>query len=331
MARGIGAKVRWGILGPGSIANSLAKGVAELPDAELFAVGSRDKAKADIFADKHGIPTRYGSYQELVDDPHVDVVYVATPHTFHAEHSILALNAGKAVLCEKPFTINAAQLEKVVAVAREKKLFLMEAMWTRFFPAMAKLRELIKGGAIGEVRMVQADFGFRTNVNPEGRLFDPALGGGALLDVGVYTVSFAQMVLGTPDRVSGLATMGETNVDEQSAFVFGYPSGALAILSTAVRTNTPHIATVIGTEGRVTVPTSWWKPDRLILSRSGQPDETIDLPASQAGFVYEAEEVGKCLRAGKLESEVMPLDESLAVMRTMDTLRAQWGLTYPME
>lgn len=324
-------KVRWGILGPGSIANSLAKGVAALPDAEVVAVGSRDKARADSFADKYGIPTRHGSYQALVEDPNVDVVYVASPHAYHAEHALLALNAGKPVLCEKPFTINAKQLEEVVRVAREKKLFLMEAMWTRYFPVMAKVRELIRDGAIGEPRLVEADFGFRTDVNPRGRLFDPALGGGALLDVGVYTVSFAHMVLGAPDRMTGLATMGETNVDEQSAFILGYPSGALAVLSTAVRTNTPHVATINGTAGRITIPTSWWKPDRLILARSGQPEETIELPANPAGFMYEAEEVGRCLRAGKLESDVMPLDESLAIMRTMDTLRAQWGLSYPME
>jgi predicted dehydrogenase len=325
------SKVRWGILGPGSIANSLAKGVAELPDAEVIAVGSRDKGKADSFADKYGIPTRYGSYQELVDDPNVDVVYVATPHTYHAEHSLLALNAGKPVLCEKPFTINAAQLKEVVRVAREKKLFLMEAMWTRFFPIMVKVRELIREGAIGEPRLVEADFGFRTDVNPKGRLFDPALGGGALLDVGVYVISFAHMVLGTPDRMTGLATMGETNVDEQSAYILGFPSGALAVLSTAVRTSTPHIATINGTAGRITIPTSFWKPDRLILARSGQPEETIELPANPAGFMYEAEEVGRRLRAGRLESDVMPLEESLAIMRTMDTLRAQWGLNYPME
>jgi predicted dehydrogenase len=325
------SRVRWGILGPGSIANSLAKGVAALPDAEVIAVGSRDQAKANVFADKYGIPNRYGSYQELVDDPEVDVVYVATPHPFHAEHTLLALNARKAVLCEKPFTINERELEHVVRVAREKKLFLMEAMWTRFFPVMVKVRELIKGGAIGDVRMVQADFGFRTSVNEEGRLFNRALGGGALLDVGVYTVSFAQMILGTPDRMTGLATIGETEVDEQSAFILGFPSGALAVLSTAIRTNTPHIATVIGTDGTITVPTNWWKPNRLVLARSGQPEETIDLPANEAGFVYEAEEVGRCLRAGKLESEAMPLDDSLSIMRTMDTLRAQWGLKYPVE
>ncbi len=323
--------VRWGILGAGSIANSLAKGVAALPDAEVFAIGSRDHAKAHAFAETHNIPASHGSYQKLVDDPHVDVVYVATPHPFHAEHALLALNAGKRVLCEKPFTINARELEEVVRVARDKKLFLMEAMWTRFFPIMFKVRELVKDGAIGEVRMVEADFGFRAGVTPEGRLFNRTLGGGALLDVGVYPISFAHMVLGAPDRITGLATIGETGVDEQSAMILGFPGGALAILSTAVRTNTPHIAQVIGTEGRIAIPTNWWKPESLILTRSGQADETIELPANPAGFMYEAEEVGKCLRAGKLESDIMPLDESLAVMRTMDTLRSHWGLKYPME
>jgi predicted dehydrogenase len=326
-----GSTIRWGILGPGSIANSLAKGVAALPDARVVAVGSRDIAKANSFADKYDIPNRHGSYEALVADPDVDIVYVATPHTHHAAHSLLALNAGKPVLCEKPFTINEAELAGVVKVAREKRLFLMEAMWTRYFPIMKRLRELLSEGAIGEVRMVHADFGFRTNVNPEGRLFNPNLGGGALLDVGVYTISFAQMVLGTPDRITGQATMGETNVDEQSAYVLGFPSGALAVLSTAVRTNTPHTATVMGTDGYITIETNWWKPNRMVVSRSGKDRETIDLPANEAGFVYEAEEAGRCLREGKLESDVMTLDQSLSIMRTMDTLRAQWGLKYPME
>lgn len=325
------ATVRWGILGAGSIANSLAKGAQACPTATVVAVGSRDQSKADAFADKYGIPNRHDSYEKLVQDPEVDVVYVSTPHPFHKEHSLLALNAGKPVLCEKPFTINAAELEEVIRVAGEKGLFLMEAMWTRYFPVMAKVRELVKGGAIGEVRMLLADFGFRAGFNPESRLFDPALGGGALLDVGIYPISLSSMLFGEPDRISGLATMGETGVDEQSAMVLGHPGGALSVLSTAVRTNTPHTATILGTDGQISIPTNWWKPDRLTLSRSGQPDEVIELPGDPAGFVYEVEEVGNCLRAGKLESDILPLDESLAIMRTMDTLRAQWGLKYPTE
>src|SRR5215813_12044980 len=186
--------VRWGILGAGSIANRLAEGVLVLPDAKLTAVGSRSQEKADAFADKYGIPNRHASYDALVNDPEVDVIYVATPHNFHKEHSILALNAGKHVLCEKPFTINECEAKEIVSVAQAKGLFVMEAMWTRFFPIMGKVRKLLKAGEIGEPYLLHADFGFKGTFNPEGRLYNPNLGGGALLDVGVYPISLASMI-----------------------------------------------------------------------------------------------------------------------------------------
>lgn len=323
--------VRWGILGPGAIARSFAEGLKSAADARLIAVGSRDAAKAEEFGARYDAPNRHGSYQALVEDPEVDAIYVATPHTFHKEHCLLALNAGKPVLCEKPFTINAPEAEAVVKTAREKGVFLMEGMWSRFFPLMTRLREIVQAGEIGPVRMVEADFGFRAGFNPQSRLFDPQLGGGALLDVGVYVVSFASMILGTPDRFAGLATLGETGVDEQSAMILGHPSGALAILSTAVRTNTPHNAVILGEEGRIVIQPPFWKPTKMTVSRSGKPDEIIEIPFVGSGFNYEAEEVGHCLAAGKLESDLLPLDESLAIMRTMDTLRSQWGITYPTE
>jgi len=323
--------IRWGILGPGSIAHQFASGVKELPDAKVVAVGSRDGAKAIAFADTFSIPNRHASYQALVEDPEVDAIYVATPHPFHKEHCLLALNAGKPVLSEKPFTINHAELTEIVDTARKNDLFLMEGMWSRFFPLMGRVRELLAEGAIGEVRLLEADFGFRAGVDPNGRLFAPALGGGALLDVGVYTVSLASMFLGSPDRITGLATLGETGVDEQAAMVLGYPNGALAMLSTAIRTNTPHKATLNGTDGRITLQSPWWKLDRALVSRNGKPDEEIHLPYEGNGFNYEAAEVGRCLRAGKKESAIMPLEESLSIMATLDTLRGQWGLKYPME
>lgn len=322
--------LRWGIIGPGNIAKRFATGLKALPDARIIAIGSRTPGKADTFAGEFDVPHRHDSYQALVSDPDVDAVYVATPHPYHREHSLLALQAGKPVLCEKPFTINANEAGEIVRVAREKKVFAMEAMWSRFFPLMTRVRELLQSGAIGEVRMLQADFGFRSGVNPEGRLFKPALGGGALLDVGVYTVSLASMLLGTPDRITALATMGETGVDEQSAMLFGYSNGAIALLSTAIRTNTPHEATIIGTDGYLKIHRSWWTPKTMTLTKNGK-EEVIEVPFEGNGFHYEAAEVARCLRAGKLESDVMPLDESLSVMKTMDEVRAQWGLKYPME
>lgn len=323
--------VRWGILGPGSIAHSFARGVAQSEGAKLMAVGSRNIERARKFAADHAIPKAHGSYDALVVDGDVDAIYVATPHSFHRAHSLLALNAGKHVVCEKPFTINEAELREVVETARARRLFLMEAMWTRFFPVMAQARELVRDGAIGEVRLIQADFGFRAEVNPQGRLFNPSLGGGGLLDVGVYPLSFISMLLGEPNRIAGMATLGQTGVDEQAAVVLGFSGGRLASLTTGVRTTTPHEAHVLGSDGRIHIPASWWMPRKLILHRQGKEPETIAPETSDCGYVYEAAEASSCIRAGKLESEIMPLDESLAIMRTMDTIRAQWGLRYPME
>lgn len=323
--------LRWGILGAGSIAKRFSEGANFLPDHKVIAVGSREQSKADAFADSFDIPHRHASYEALVADPDVDVIYVATPHPFHREHSLLALNAGKAVLCEKPATINAAELQEIVDTARAKNVFFMEGHWSRFFPLMGRVRELVAGGAIGEARLVECDFGFRSGVNPEGRLFNPKLGGGALLDVGCYTVSFASMVLGAPDRVQGVGTLGETGIDEQAAMVLGYPSGALALLSTAVRTNTPHTAIINGSDGRITIHAPWWTAKRVTVQRPGKDDEEIDMPFESTGFNYQAAHVADCLRAGKTESDIMPLDESLSIMRTLDTVRAQIGLRYPME
>ena len=321
---------RWGILGLGSIANQFATGLQALPDAELVAVGSRSQGKADLFGDKYGAKNRHAGYEALANDPDVDAVYVATPHPMHAEDALLCLNAGKAVLVEKPFTVNAAQAEQVVATAREKKLFLMEAMWSRFFPLMYRVRDLITSGAIGEVRMLQADFGFRAGINPEGRLFSPALAGGGLLDVGVYTVSLASMVFGTPTQITGLAHIGETGIDEQAALVLAYGAGQLAVLSTGVRINTPHEAVILGTDGQIKIHSPWWKASAMTVSANGKTEEVV-LPFAGNGFNYEAQEVARCLQAGKTESDILPLDETLQVMRTLDTLRAQWGLKYPME
>jgi predicted dehydrogenase len=323
--------LRWGILGPGSIARRFSNDVKNLDGHKLMAVGSRDAAKADTFANEYEIPNRHGSYEALVSDPEVDVVYVATPHTFHKEHSLLALTHGKPVLCEKPFTINRGEAEAVVAEARKRGLFLMEGMWSRCFPIMVKLRELLKEGAIGELRMAQADFGFRAGVNPESRLFNPALGGGALMDVGVYTVSLASMVLGTPTAISSESHLGSTGVDEDAGMVFKYADGQIALLSTSVRLNTPHEVVLLGTEGRIKIQSPWWCPRAMTVSRSGQPDERIEIPFEGGGFQFEAEHVAACLRAGKTESDIIPLDETLSIMATLDTLRAQFGLKYPME
>ncbi len=329
---GTGGTIRWGILGTGRIAGDFARGLASLPDAALVAVGSRSQEAADAFGDRAGVVRRHPSYEALAADPEVDAIYVATPHPLHAENSLLCLRAGKAVLCEKPFTVNAGEAEAVVALARARGLFLMEAMWWRFFPLMGELRRLLAAGAIGEPRMLAADFGFRVAApNPAGRLFNPALGGGALLDVGVYTVSLAAQIFGAPARIAGLAQLGETGVDEQGAMILGYDGGQLAVLSTAIRTRTPVEATIMGTDGLIRIHPPWYKPAQLTLSRPSQPDEAIEMPFEGNGYNYEAAEVMRCLREGRRESALMPLDETLSVMRTLDRIRAQWGLRYPME
>jgi len=322
--------IRWGILGLGRIANDFAIGLQAVPGAQLVAVGSRSKEKAQEFGQRYAVPGRYGSYEALAADPNVDVVYVATPHPMHANDALLCLSAGKAVLCEKPFTLNAAQAEKVIALARQKKLFLMEGMWTRFYPIMVKTRELLKNGTIGEPRMVEADFGFRVGWDIESRILNRELGGGALLDVGVYCLSLASMIFGAPAHISGEAHIGETGVDEQAALVLRYPKGQLATLFVAVRTNTPQAAYIGGTEGCIQIHSPWWCPTAMTVARGSQR-ENVALPRESNGFNYEIAAVMRCLREGRLESEVLPLDETLSIMRTMDALRAQWGLKYPME
>jgi predicted dehydrogenase len=320
---------RWGILGSGNIAQQFARGLRHLQDAELVAVGSRTQESARAFAAEFGARRAHGSYEALAADPEVEVVYVATPHTLHAANTLLCLEAGKAVLCEKPFALNAHEARLMISAARTRGLFLMEAMWTRFFPLMGRLRELLRAGRISEVRLVQADFGFRSEVSPAHRLFNPDLGGGALLDVGVYPVSLASYVLGEPAAISSHAHLGETGVDEQSALIFKYPSGALALLSAAIRTATPHEALIIGTEGSVRLHAPWWQPTAMTLTPTSGEPETFGEPLPHNGYAYEAAEVARCLRAGLLESPVMPLDETLAIMRVLDSCRAQWGLRYP--
>ena len=325
------SRFRWGIIGLGNIANSFATGLQAAPDAELAAVASRTQDKADQFGERHNASRRYGSYEQLAADPDVDAVYIATPHSLHEEDTLMCLAAGKPVLCEKPFAINAAQAGRMIDASKEHGVFLMEAMWTRFFPLLLRIKALVDEGAIGELRMAQADFGFRAGVDPNSRLFNPELGGGGLLDVGVYTISLASMFLGAPTQATGIAHIGETAVDEQAAMILGYEDGRLAVLSTAIRTNTPHDATLLGTAGRIRIHSPWWIPTKATINRDGQPEEVLEMPREGNGYNYQAVEVARCVRAGLRESPIMPHHETLEIMKTMDALRAQWGVKYPME
>lgn len=325
------APIRWGILGTGRIAATFAEGLRFAPGAELVAVGSRQQESAEAFAGRFGIARRHGTYQALANDPEVDVVYVATPHPMHADAAVLCLGGGKHVLCEKPFALNSNEAERMVSAARAHDRFLMEAMWTRFRPAMVKLRELLAAGAIGEIRLITAELSWQAQFNPANRLFAPALGGGALLDCGVYPISFAAMVMGQPSEVAGLATLGETGVDEQAGIILKNDRGQLAVIAITIQATGARTASIIGTKGRIDLPTDWHRPEALVLYPDGGEPERFDLPHEGIGYHFEAIEVMHCIRAGERESETLPLAETLAIQRTMDALRARWGIQYPSE
>jgi len=325
-------KVKWGIISTGWIASQFVSDLAHSTSGVAYAVGSRSQESADEFAQKYGLPKAYATYEELVNDPEVDAVYIGTPHPFHKDNALLALRAGKAVLCEKPFTVNSAELEEVVAYAREHKLFLMEAMWSRYIPAIVKVREWIAAGRIGEARLIKADLGFRTDWNPQGRLLNPQLGGGALLDVGIYPVSFASMVFGPhPEKILTAAHIGETGVDEHFSLLLSYAGGRAASLNGGVRLNMLEEAHVFGTEGHIIVEGTLVNPKSASLYVGNEKVETFEDDRISLGYAFEADEVGRCLREGLTESPDMTLDESLALMRLLDQVRAEWGLVYPGE
>lgn len=325
------APIRWGILGTGMIAAEFAKALALVNNGLLLGVGSRNQGSADQFAETFGAARAYGDYAGLVNDPDIDVVYIATPHTAHFANTLSCLKAGKAVLCEKPFALNTAQVTQMIAQARQAKVFLMEAMWMRFIPLIAELQARVDAGVIGEVRMIQADFGFRAPFDPSSRLFDPALAGGALLDIGIYPLAFASLLLGEPEDIASLASLGSSGVDEQSGYLLRHKGGALSVLASALRTQTSMSAWVYGTRGRVHLPKQFWRGQELTIYRTGQEPELMHKPYPGNGYQFEAQEVIDCLLAGKTESATMPLDDSLALMRTMDRIRGQWNLSFPAE
>ena len=324
-----GDRIRFGVIGTGGIAAAFTKDLALLPDAEMVAVGSRQQASADAFGDEHGIGRRHASYAALAGDPEVDVVYVSTPHPDHHASARLAIEAGKAVLVEKPFTMDAGQALDLVAVAAERGTFVMEAMWARFNPHLVRVREILASGVLGEITTVVADHAQWFEQDPAFRLFAPELGGGALLDLGIYPVSLASMVLGTPSRVTARSTPTFTGVDAQTSILLEHESGAHAVLSTTLRAAGSNRAAIIGTQGRLEIDSVWYAPTTFTVTlRSGEVSR-YDQPHAGHGLRHEAAEVVRCLRAGLTESPVMPTAETVAIMRTMDEVRRQIGLTYP--
>ncbi|WP_107103728.1 MULTISPECIES: Gfo/Idh/MocA family oxidoreductase [unclassified Streptomyces] len=327
----MGKTVRWGILATGGIAERFTADLLTLDDAEVVAVASRSETSAKAFADRFGIPRAYGDRAGLFADADVDVVYVATPHHAHREAAGLALEAGKAVLCEKALTLNAREAGELVGLARDRGLFLMEAMWMYCNPLVRRIAELVRDGAIGEVRTVQADFGLAGPFAADHRLRDPAVGGGALLDLGVYPVSFAQLLLGEPDTVHAHALLSPEGVDLNTGMLLGWDSGASALLSCSLVADTPLTASVTGSLGRIDVPRGFFYPERFTLHRNGHEPEEFVSANDPHSFRHEATEVMRCLRAGETESPLVPLEGSLAVMRTLDAVRDRIGVRYPQE
>lgn len=314
--------LRWGLIGTGGIAHSFAADLMFTESGVPVGVGSRRLETATEFADRFDIPNRHASYEALVEDPDVEAVYVATPHPLHHADALLALRAGKPVLVEKPFTMNAAEAEDLVATARAAGLFLMEAMWTRFLPHIAEIRRLLAEGALGDIVTVTADHGQWFAKDPDFRLFAPELGGGALLDLGVYPVSFASMVLGKPERIVTLVDPAFTGVDGQTSMLFGYAGGAQAVLTCTSSAKSPTRAAIVGTEARIEIEGVFYAPTAFdLVSRTGERSR-FEVPHEGHGLWHQAEEVARCLRDGLLESPLMPLDESVEIMRTIDAVLA---------
>lgn len=322
------SKIRWGIVGPGNIAKAFATDLAAIPDAELTAVVSRSQEKAQAFAEQFGAARAYSDMEAFVNDSEVDAVYIATVHPVHKEGMLQCLRAGKAVICEKPFTVDAKEAEEAVNAARENGVFLMEGMWTRFLPPVVKAREWIAEGRIGEVKSLTANFGFNAGWNPEGRLLNKKLGGGALLDAGIYPVSFASMVFGRqPDRIESSAYIGETGVDEHFSAFFEYEGKRTALLMGGIRLRLSNDAFIYGTEGYIHLPDFLFGRSAHLHPNNGEKESVVD-DRKERGYNFEAMEVMKCLREGRKESSVMPLAETVDIMRTMDRMRGQWGLDY---
>lgn len=325
------SSLRWGILGTGGIAHLQTRDLIA-NGFTVTAVGSRSRASADAFAAEFGIPGAHASYEALAADPEVDVVYVSTPHPFHAPGAKLALTAGKHVLLEKPFTVNATEASDVVALAAERGLVVLEAMWTRFLPQSARVRQLILDGAIGEPRALIADHNQLLSTDPENRINSLTLAGGALLDLGIYPVSFAHELFGVPTRIAAIAELSATGVDRQTSIILGFDGGRQAVLHTALDTPGPNTAMVIGTAGRIQFDAVWYMPTTVtVFDRSGSVVERIDPDERSRGMQYQAWELERLVAAGEIGGSILSPAESVSIMETLDEVRRQIGLVYPAD
>ncbi len=324
---------RFGIIGPGKIASKFCESLQTLSsEAQVYAVASRDEHRAKDFAARFSAPKYYKSYNELVEDEQVDIIYIATPHPFHFEQAKLCLNHGKAVLCEKPLTISLSQTAALVQLAREKKVFLMEAMWSRFIPALVKMKDLIDRDEIGDIKFMHADFGFIAPPNLEQRTFNKALGGGAQLDVGVYPMFLALWLLGKPEYIKAFAGIASTGADENTAAMFGFKNGAVASIYSSFIADSVKEAVITGTKGTITIQSAWHKATSFILKKNNnEKTELYDFPYASNGLQFQAVEAMQCLREGKIESDKLPLEMSLLMAETADEIKRQIGVRYEGE
>lgn len=331
-------KLAWGIIGTGNIAKTFARGLAPSTTGELLAIGSRTQESADKFGDEFSVPRRYGSYEALLADPDVQAVYISTPHPMHAEWAVKAAEAGKHILCEKPITLNYPEAMAVVEAARRNDVFLMEAYMYRCHPLIAKLVELIKGKAIGEVRLIKASFSFNAGWNPEGRLLKHEMGGGGILDVGGYTTSVARLIAGAalgrdfaePIEVKAMGKIGESRVDDYTAALLRFPGDIIAEIATGIQLTQENVVQVFGTEGNILLP-SFWTPERIVLTRNGQPVEVIESDPNCSVYTYEADVVAANLANRQAPSPAMSWEDTLGNMRTSDTWRLGIGMVYDIE
>lgn len=324
--------VGWGVLAPGRIAEKFAADLALVPDARLVGTGSRSRERAEAFAARHG-GAAHGSYDDLLADPAIDVVYIASPHSLHVEHTLMALDAGKAVLCEKPMTLDADSAAALFEEATRRGLFCMEAMWTACHPTILTLLERLRSGEHGVPRQVHADLGFVADGEPTDREFDPALGAGALLDMGIYPLTLAHLVLGDPEQLTAVAHRAESGVDLDVAIAGRYPGGATAALTASMTAHSPRTATVATTTGRFDLPVDFHHPDHLVWTPTNGAPVRIDpaTPIIGQGYGNEILEVHRCLHRGLLSSPLVPPQRTLAMLGQLDGLRAQLGIRYPGE
>ncbi|WP_372753310.1 Gfo/Idh/MocA family protein [Labilibaculum sp.] len=322
--------INWGILGAGRIARKFATDFKIVPNGKLLAVASRSQNRSTEFAEEFNIPEAYSSYEEMVKNPEINVVYVATTHNFHFEHVQLCLHNGKSVLCEKPVSVNSAELAILQKLAEEKNLFFMEALWTYYLPTIQQASKWIKEGRIGEVKQLQVSFGFHGDMNKNRRLANPDLAGGALLDIGIYGIAMSELVFNEEiDSIHALAHFSETGIDDDNNLQIRYKNGGMAQISSSLTCKLKNEAVIYGTKGRIEIPNFWMAKKACLLTKEEEIEFLDKTP--QLGYNYEAFAVNELLLKNATESPVIPIEKSKKILSIMDEVRKQIGLKYPFE